>query len=138
MDSVKGYDLAGQIIGLAMKIHSSLGSGFLESVYENALKIELNRSGVLFESQKGISVYYLGEIVGDFVCDFLIENFLIVELKATQSLIPAHEVQLVNYLAVTGMDEGLLLNFGGQSLEYKKKFKSYLPKPTFKQNQEKN
>ena len=122
------YDLAGKIIGLAMKIHSTLGAGFLESVYHKALAHELTKAGIRFESEKPLSVFYDGVLVGEFVADFLIENELIIELKAVQNLMPAHEVQTVNYLVATGKDVGLLINFGGERLEFKKKFR--LPKPS--------
>ena len=117
------YDLAGKIIGLAMKVHSTLGGGFLESVYHAALAHELAKSQVAFESQKPINVYYDGILVGEFVADFLVENDLILELKAIQTLAIAHEVQTVNYLVATGKNTGLLLNFGGDRLEFKKKFR---------------
>jgi GxxExxY protein len=117
------YDLAGKVIGLAMKIHSALGFGFLESVYHNALAHELTKAEIRFESQKSINVNYDGILIGEFVADFLIENELIVELKAIQALATAHEVQTVNYLVATVKDVGLLLNFGGERLEFKKKFR---------------
>lgn len=120
------YDLAGKIIGLAMKIHSTLGAGFLESVYHHALAHELKKAGIRFESEKRLEVYYDGTLVGDFVADFLVEDELIVELKAVQNLVTTHEVQTVNYLVATGKDVGLLVNFGGERLEFKKKFR--LPK----------
>ena len=120
------YDLAGKVIGLAMKIHSTLGSGFLESVYHKALAHELEKAGMRFESEKPLNVFYEGALVGEFAADFLVENELIIELKAVQNLLPAHEVQTVNYLVATGIDIGLLINFGGERLEFKKKFR--LPK----------
>lgn len=122
------YDLAGKVIGMAMKVHSTLGSGFLESVYHAALAHELRKAQVLFESEKPINVFYDGILVGDFVADFLIENELIVELKAIQALATVHEVQTVNYLVATGKDVGLLLNFGAERLEFKKKFRQSKPK----------
>ena len=121
------YDLAGKVIGFAMKIHSTLGSGFLESVYQNALALELRRAGLKVEAEKPVSVRYEGELVGAFVADLLINEVLIVETKAIQMLAKIHEVQLVNYLVATGIDEGLLLNFGTERLEFKKKFRR--PKP---------
>jgi GxxExxY protein len=122
------YDLAGKVIGLAMKIHSTLGAGFLESVYHKALAHELTKAGTRFESEKPLSVFHDGVLVGEFVADFLVENELIIELKAVQNLMPDHEVQTVNYLVATGKDVGLLINFGGERLEFKKKFR--LPKPS--------
>lgn len=121
------YDLAGKVIGLAMKVHSTLGFGFLESVYHKALAHELNKAGIPFESEKPLNVFYDGTLVGEFSADLLIDRQLIVELKAVQSLIKAHEVQTVNYLTAARIDTGLVLNFGAERLEYKKKFR--LPKP---------
>ena len=119
----KEYDLSGQVIGAAMKVHSALGPGFLESVYQNALVCELHKTGLKADAQKPISVYYDGQIVGAFTADLSVNDSLIVELKAIQSLSKAHEVQLVNYLVATGVDEGLLLNFGAERLGFKKKFR---------------
>ena len=120
------YDLAGQVIGLAMKVHSALGPGFLESVYQNALAYELRAAGYKVELEKEIEVKYRGQLVGQFAADMFVNDRLIVENKAILKLAKAHEVQLVNYLMATGIDEGLLLNFGASSLEYKKKFRTPL------------
>src|SRR3984893_2256125 len=117
------YDLAGQVMGFVMKVHSTLGPGFLESVYENALAWELRRGGMRIEAQKPISVRYEGELVGAFVADLLINDVLIVETKAVQMLAKIHEVQLVNYLVANGIDQGLVLNFGAERLEFKKTFR---------------
>src|SRR5204863_4479316 len=122
----KTYDLCGEIIGAAMKVHSTLRPGFLESVYQTALIWELRKAGIKAEAERPISVQYDGQIVGAFTADLLVSDSVIVELKASQSLAKAHEVQLVNYLVATGIDEGLLVNFGAEHLEYKKKFR--LPK----------
>ena len=121
------YDLCGQIIGAAMKVHSSLGPGFLESVYQNALIWELRKGGIKAEAERPINVRYDGQIVGAFTADVLVNDAVIVELKASQALAKASEVQLVNYLTATRLDEGVLLNFGSERLEFKKKFR--LPKP---------
>ena len=118
------YDLAGQIIGLAMKVHRILGPGFLESVYQKALLYELVKAGFKVESDKPIQVRYEGVIVGDFKSDLIVNDELIVELKSVSGIIVEHAVQLVNYLTATGKDIGLLINFGGRSLEFKKKFRT--------------
>lgn len=125
-EEAKAYDLCGQVIGYAMKVHSALGPGFLESVYQNAIALELRRTGLRVEQERPISVFYEDELVGAFMADLLINDTLIIETKAIQALAKAHEVQLVNYLVATGIDEGLLLNFGAPRLEFKKKFR--LPK----------
>ena len=116
-------NLNGQIIGLAMKVHRTLGPGFLESVYQKALLYELAKAGLQVESDRLIQVRYEGVIVGDFKADLIVNAELIIELKAVSCLIVEHEVQLVNYLTATGKDIGLLINFGGRSLEFKKKFR---------------
>jgi GxxExxY protein len=126
VEEPKKYDLSGHVIGAAMKVHSALGPGFLESVYQNALIWELRKNGFKAEAGRAITVRYDGQVVGAFTGDLLVNDSLIVELKASQMLIKAHEVQVVNYLVATGLDEGLLLNFGAERLEYKKKFR--LPK----------
>jgi GxxExxY protein len=124
MDRIEeAYDLCGKVIGAAMKVHSALGPGFLESVYQNALIWELRKGGFKAEAGRPISVQYDGQIVGAFTADLLVNDALIVELKASQSLAKAHEVQLVNYLVATRIDEGLLVNFGGERMEFKKKFR---------------
>ncbi len=120
------YDLSGQIIGLAMKVHTALGSGFLESVYQKAMDYELHLAGFNVELEKPIVVYYRDHVVRQFYADIVVNDILIVELKAIQTLAKIHEVQLVNYLTATRLDEGLLLNFGADRLEFKKKFR--LPK----------
>lgn len=125
MSEERELDLVGKIIGLAMKVHRRLGPGFLESVYENALAVELDRGSFLFERQKSLQVIYEGVVVGDFASDLLIGGSLLVELKAVSAIAPAHEVQLVNYLTATGIEDGLLLNFGSASLEFKRKYRTY-------------
>src|SRR5215468_7387791 len=117
------YDVCGQIIGAAMKVHSTLGPGFLESVYQNALTWELRKNGFKAEAERPITVRYDGEIVGAFAADVLVDDEVIVELKVGLGIAKVHEVQLVNYLAATRLDEGLLLNFGAERLEFKKKFR---------------
>jgi len=106
-----------------LKVHSTLGPGFLESVYQNALIWELHKSGFKSDAQKPISVQYDGQIVGAFAADLLVNDSVIIEVKAIQTLAKPHEVQLVNYLTATGLNEGLLLNFGAERLEFKKKFR---------------
>jgi GxxExxY protein len=121
------YDLAGQVIGAAMKVHRALGPGFLESVYQKALVHELRKSDFTAEEQKAIKVKYDGVVVGDYLADLVINSELIVEIKAVQTISLGHELQTVNYLAATGHDHGLILNFGGKSLEFKKKFRTFRP-----------
>jgi len=115
-----------------MAIHRELGAGFCESVYQNALIHELKLQQLSVDAEQKLTVRYKNMIVGQFSADLVVENKLIIELKAVQNLIPAHEVQIVNYLTATGLDQGLLLNFGASSLQFKKKhreYKSQLPAP---------
>ncbi len=115
--------LTQQIIGLAMKVHRVLGPGFLESVYRKALLIELRKAGLRAEEEKRISVLYEGVSVGDFAADIMVEDKVILELKAVDALSKAHEVQTVNYLTATGLDIGLSINFGSERLQFKRKFR---------------
>lgn len=126
---MEDQELTGKIIGCAMKVHSTLGPGFLESVYQMALTHKLSKAGLKVECQKPIAVHYDGIAVGDFSADMLVEDRVILELKASQGLVPANEVQLVNYLTATGIEIGLLLNFGAERLEFKRKTRTYRPKP---------
>ena len=116
--------LTERIIGCAYAVHNELGPGFLEKVYENALRIELEEAGLCVSQQHPIPVRYRGRIVGDFFVDLLVENQVLVELKAVRTVAKEHEVQLVNYLTATGIDDGLLINFG-YSVEVKRKFRQY-------------
>ena len=116
--------LTEKIIGAAYQVHNHLGFGFLESVYENSLSIELTRLGIQFETQAPIKVFYSNQVVGDFVCDILVENRLILELKSVTKLVVQHEVQLVNYLNATNIDIGLLINFGPSKVDIKRKYKA--------------
>lgn len=116
------------IIGCAMKVHRTLGPGFLESVYQKALAHELRKASLTVECEKPIQVTYDGVVVGDFSADMFVEGVVMVENKAVQTLNPAHEVQLVNYLTATGIEIGLLLNFGAERLEFKRKHRTYKPK----------
>ena len=113
-----------KIIGCAYKVYNRMGFGFLESVYEKSLLIELKKAGLQAVAQKTITVKYEGEVVGDFVADILVENSIILELKSVRRLVRAHEVQLVNYLVATGVDIGLLLNFTENKVEVKRKVRS--------------
>jgi len=119
-------ELIRKVIGCAYAVYNKMGFGYQESVYENCLKIELRKHDFTVEFQKPIKVYYENENVGDFVADILINNALIIELKSVTKLTKIHEAQLVNYLVATGIDDGLLINFGEQEVEVKRKFKTYI------------
>jgi GxxExxY protein len=105
------------IIGAAQKVSTKLGCGFLEKVYENSLLVELRKSGVTVGQQQCIHVYYEGEIVGVYVPDLLVEDAVIVEIKAVSALDAIHRLQCLNYLKATGNTLALVLNFGRPHLE---------------------
>lgn len=111
------------VIGCCFAVHSELGPGFLESVYKNALLIELSKKGLSAEPEAALSVQYNGENVGTFYADIIVEGMLILELKAVEHLALIHEIQLVNYLKATGIQDGLLINFGTPKVQIKRKFK---------------
>ncbi|HKO97242.1 MAG TPA: GxxExxY protein [Pyrinomonadaceae bacterium] len=119
-------DLTREIIGCAYKVHNALGAGFLEKVYENALRLELVKLGHNVKQQEPINVLYEGQIVGEYFADLWIDECVVLEIKAVQMLAKIHEVQLVNYLTATGIDTGLVLNFGS-SVQVKRKFREYTP-----------
>ena len=114
-------EITEKIIGCAYRVYNKMGFGFLESVYEKCLIIELYRAGVRAKSQQPITVRYDGEIVGEFTADIVVQDTIILELKSVRRIIKAHEMQLVNYLVATGKPVGLLLNFGEKKVEVKRK-----------------
>ena len=116
-------ELTEKVIGCAYKVYNKMGFGYLESVYEKCLIIELKRQGIRVESQKGISVYYDDDLVGEFVADVIIEDTIVIELKSVKKIAKAHEVQLVNYLTGTRKPVGLIINFGEEKVEIKRKVK---------------
>jgi GxxExxY protein len=123
---MSNQNLTGRIIGCAMKVHTKLGPGYKEEVYQRALAIEFRRENIVFEEYKPVIVYYDNEIIGEFEADMFVtdpEANLILELKAVLNILTVHEIQLVNYLVATRTDVGLLLNFGGDSLDFRKKFR---------------
>lgn len=115
-------DLSEKVIGCAYRIFNVLGSGFLESVYEKAFEIELLKLQIPIQTQKKLTVFYDGQPVGFFIADLVIDDKIIVELKAVKNLAVTHEVQLVNYLAATDISIGLLINFGESKVEVKRKY----------------
>ncbi len=105
-------ELTSKIIECFYRVYNTLGYGFLEKVYENALKLELEKSGLFVERQKPIKVYYGSEVVGEYFADLYVNDQVIIELKAAEAICEEHEYQLLNYLKATGVEVGLLLNFG--------------------------
>jgi GxxExxY protein len=113
-------DVTDKIIHAFYRVYNNLGYGFLEKVYENAMVIELRKMGVRVEPQKGISVLYASQTVGEYFADLLVEDTVIAELKAAKTITEEHEAQPINYLKATDKEAGLLLNFG-QKPEFKRK-----------------
>ncbi|MEO8512191.1 MAG: GxxExxY protein [Ignavibacteria bacterium] len=113
-------ELTEEIIGQAFNVYNALGSGFLESVYKRALTKKLREKGFDIICEHPIKVYFEGENIGDYCCDILVNELVIVELKAIETLAKIHEVQLVNYLKATNLEVGLLINFG-EKIEIKRK-----------------
>lgn len=115
-------DLTNKILKACYTVHNQLGFGFLEKVYENALLIELTAMNLHCERQKPIKVYYQHTIVGEYFADILIEEKVVLEIKAAETLVTAHELQLINYLKATDLEVGLLFNFGKQPAFKRKLF----------------
>ena len=113
-------ELSRKIIGAAIKVHKELGPGFLETIYEEALKLELTKRNIPYEYQKEIQIEYLGEIIGKHRLDLIVENTIIVELKAVKEFVDIHFAQLRSYLKATGLQVGLLLNFAKPTVEIRR------------------
>lgn len=124
-DIITTDHLITEVIECAKRIRRQLGPGFLEKIYKNAMVVELRKLKLNFETEKLIQVLYDGIVVGEYCTDIIVEGRLILELKATQDLSIANEVQLVNYLTSTQIDDGLLINFGSDKLQFKRKYRIY-------------
>ena len=124
-DIITADQLITEIIECAKRIRRQLGPEFLEKVYKNAMVVELRKLKLNFETEKLIQVFSDGIVVGEYRTDIIVEGKLILELKATQDLSIANEVQLVNYLTSTQIDDGLLINFGSDKLLFKRKYRIY-------------
>ncbi|MBR5631047.1 MAG: GxxExxY protein [Bacteroidales bacterium] len=117
------------IIGAAMEVHKTLGMGFLESVYQEAMEVELAKRSIPFVSQKRIQIQYKDVLLNQYyIADLFCYDKIIVELKAVSTILPEHEAQIINYIHATGIKLGMLLNFGEESL-YFKRFPNITPKP---------
>jgi len=104
-------ELCDKIIGCAIEVHRTLGSGYMEKLYEKALLIELKLSGLKAKAQMPVNVHYRGQLIGEYFADIVAENKVILELKACNSISPAHEAQLIQYLCASGFKVGYILNF---------------------------
>lgn len=113
-------NLSKRIIGVAIEVHKELGPGFLETIYEEAMKFELNNQSIPFESQKEITVKYRDKNIGSHRLDLLVEKKIVVELKAVKEFAEIHFAQLKSYLKATGLKTGLLFNFGSPTLRIKR------------------
>lgn len=125
MSSILHKELTGSILKLFYEVYNELGYGFLEKVYQNALYNELKNNGFKVESQKQIKVYYKNIEVGEYYADLIVNDKVILELKATEAITEAHEFQLLNYLKSTNIEVGLLLNFGKKTEFCRKIFQNY-------------
>lgn len=112
--------LSNDIIGAAIDVHKALGSGFLESIYHNALKIELSKKGIKFESERTVKIWYSNEEVGFHRLDLVVNDEIIVELKTVKEISNVHRAQVMSYLKATGLEIGLILNFSKPTLEVRR------------------
>ncbi len=122
-DNVRGMlheELTGKILEASFEVIRELGAGFLEGVYQNALLVALRQKGIKAEPRVPLLVRFRGEVVGEYFADLLVECKVIVELKAVKALAPEHQAQVINYLKATGIEVGLLINFGNPKLEYRR------------------
>lgn len=117
---MKFAELTETIIGCAMKVHRELGSGFQEYIYQRALEIEFKKVLLKFIREYEMPVYYCGDKIGSRIVDFFVDNKIMVELKAVTELTDVHLAQALNYLEASGMEIGLLINFGAKSLQFKR------------------
>jgi GxxExxY protein len=121
-------ELTGEILKAFYAIHNRMGFGFAEKIYENSLSIELEEMGHKCVQQHPISVYYKGQIVGQYFADILVDDLIIIELKAAELIVSEHEAQLINYLKATKYEVGMLLNFGAEA-KFKRKVFANARKP---------
>ena len=113
-------ELSYKVVGLAMEVHKKLGYGFLEKVYENAMMILLEKEGIHAEQQVPISVYFEGEIVGEYFADILVDDKIVLELKVSDNIADSHRAQMLNYLKAIDLTLGIIVNFGRKKLEYER------------------
>lgn len=118
-------ELINVIADCAKRVRSVLTPGFEEKVYKNAMLIELRDSGICVETEVPFKVYYKNHVIGDYKADMIVDRRVIIELKATNALVPINEVQLVNYLTATGIDDGMLINFGSEKIEIRHRTRLY-------------
>ena len=113
-------DLTHKIIGCAMQVHKALGNGFQEVIYQRCMEIEMTLTGLGFEREKEMPIFYRDKLVGTRRVDFFVEGLVMLELKAQESILDVHKAQAINYLEAYNMADGLLINFGETSLKFKR------------------
>jgi GxxExxY protein len=123
-------DITHKIIGCAMQVHRTLGNGFQEVIYQKALKIEMTLSGLSFEREMEMPIFYREEQIGSRRVDFFVENCVMLELKAMEKIEEVHKAQAINYLEVYNIADGLLINFGGTSLDFKRLYNKKMVIPS--------
>jgi GxxExxY protein len=128
MSKMPVNEITHNIIGAAMQVHNTLGNGFQEVIYQRALAIEFSFQGLSFEREKSMPIFYRGENIGTRRVDFLVEDCVMLEIKAIEKLENVHKAQAINYLEAYNMADGLLVNFGGTSLEFKRVYNKRLVK----------
>ena len=120
MEKMRFKEITAMIIGASLKVHQTLGNGFLEVIYQRALSMEFDKVGLWHKREVSLAIYYDGEVIGERRVDFLVQDKICVEIKAISKLEAVHLAQAKNYLEAFKMDVGLLINFGGPSLEFKR------------------
>ncbi len=133
MDNILNVDvneITRKIIGCAMKVHSTLGNGFQEVIYQRALAIEMHKQGLGFQREMEMTIFYDGINIGTRRVDFFVEGKVMVELKALEKLEDVHKAQAINYCEAYNIADGLLINFGGKSLEFKRVYNKKLVIPS--------
>ncbi|MCL5991370.1 MAG: GxxExxY protein [Bacteroidetes bacterium] len=131
MDKINEQDineLTHKIIGCAMQVHSTLGNGFQEVIYQRALEIEFRFQGISFQREMEMNLYYRGEFIGTRRVDFFVEEKVMVEIKAIEKLDDVHKAQAINYCEAYNIADGLLINFGSKSLDFKRVYNKKLVK----------
>ena len=123
---MQANDITHRIIGYAMKVHNTLGNGFPEVIYQRALEIEMTSRGLNFEKEKDMPILYEGHKIGSRRVDFFVEDCIMLEIKAFEKIENVHKNQAINYLEVYNIADGLLINFGGSSLDFKRLYNKKL------------
>lgn len=126
---MEARELCDVIVDCAKTVRSQLTPGYEEKIYKNAMLVELRERGITVEVEVPFTVYYKNHMIGDYRADMIVDRKVIIELKAVNALAPIHSIQLVNYLTATGIDDGLLINFGAEKLEIRHKDRIYKNHP---------